>query len=150
MSLQERLTVDMKEAMRAKAKGRLTTIRMVKSSLQNEAIKLGKQELSDEEELTVLAREMKQRNDSLREFESAGRPDLVEKIQAEIIVLEAYMPEQLSEEEVKEVVDAAIAKTGASAPSDMGKVMGVVMGQLKGKADGALINRLVKERLNQA
>ncbi|WP_114570416.1 GatB/YqeY domain-containing protein [Exiguobacterium flavidum] len=150
MSLQERLTVDMKEAMRAKAKDRLTTIRMVKSSLQNEAIKLGKQELSDEEELTVLAREMKQRNDSLREFESAGRPDLVEKIQAEIIVLEAYMPEQLSEEEVKEVVDAAIAKTGASAPSDMGKVMGVVIGQLKGKADGALINRLVKERLKQA
>lgn len=148
MSLQERLTADMKEAMRSREKDRLTTIRMVKSSLQNEAIKLGKQELTDEEELTILSREMKQRNDSLREFESADRHDLVEKIQAEIIVLEAYMPKQLSQEEVKEIVDAAIAQTGASAPSDMGKVMGVVMPQLKGKADGALINRLVKQQLN--
>ncbi|AFS69933.1 MULTISPECIES: GatB/YqeY domain-containing protein [Exiguobacterium] len=148
MSLQERLTVDMKEAMRAREKDRLTTIRMVKSSLQNEAIKLGKQELTDEEELTILSREMKQRNDSLREFERADRHDLVEKIQAEIIVLEAYMPKQLSEEEVQEIIDAAIAKTGASAPSDMGKVMGIVMPQLKGKADGALINRLVKQQLH--
>ncbi|ASI34778.1 MULTISPECIES: GatB/YqeY domain-containing protein [Exiguobacterium] len=148
MSLQERLTADMKEAMRSREKDRLTTIRMVKSSLQNEAIKLGKQELTDEEELTILSREMKQRNDSLREFESADRHDLVEKIQAEIIVLEAYMPKQLSQEEVQEIVDAAIAQTGASAPSDMGKVMGVVMPQLKGKADGALINRLVKQQLN--
>jgi len=147
MSLQERLTADMKEAMRLREKNRLTTIRMVKSSLQNETIKLGKQELTDEEELTILSREMKQRNDSLREFESAGRHDLVEKIQAEIVVLEAYMPKQLSEEEVQEIVDAAIAQTGASAPSDMGKVMGIVMPQLKGKADGALINRLVKQRL---
>ena len=92
MSLQERLTADMKEAMRLREKDRLTTIRMVKSSLQNETIKLGKQELTDEEELTILSREMKQHNDSLREFESASRHDLVEKIQAEIVVLEAYMP----------------------------------------------------------
>lgn len=147
MSLQERLTDDMKQAMRAKQKDRLTTIRMVKASLQNEAIKFGRQDLTEEEELTVLNREMKQRRDSLREFESAGRHDLVEKIQAEIVVLEAYMPKQLSEEEVQEIVDAAIAQTGASAPSDMGKVMGIVMPQLKGKADGALINRLVKQRL---
>jgi uncharacterized protein YqeY len=147
MSLQERLTADMKDAMRLREKDRLTTIRMVKSSLQNETIKLGKQELTDEEELTILSREMKQRDDSLRELESAVRHDLVEKIHAEIVVLEAYMPKQLYEQEVEEIVDAAIAQTGASAPTDMGKVMGVVMPQLKGKADGALINRLGKQRL---
>ena len=147
MSLQERLTADMKEAMRLREKDRLTTIRMVKSSLQNETIKLGKQELTDEEELTILSREMKQRNDSLREFESAGREDLASKVAEEIVVLEAYMPEQLSEDEVTAIVQAAIAQTNAAAPSDMGRVMGVVMPQVKGKADGGLVNRIVKQQL---
>lgn len=121
MSLQERLTDDMKQAMRAKQKDRLTTIRMVKASLQNEAIKLGRQDLTEEEELTVLNREMKQRRDSLREFESAGREDLASKVAEEIVVLEAYMPEQLSEDEVTAIVQAAIAQTNAAAPSDMGR-----------------------------
>lgn len=147
MSLQERLTDDMKQAMRAKQKDRLTTIRMVKASLQNEAIKLGRQDLTEEEELTVLNREMKQRRDSLREFESAGREDLASKVAKEIVVLEAYMPEQLSEDEVTAIVQAAIAQTNAAAPSDMGKVMGVVMPQVKGKADGGLVNRIVKQQL---
>ena len=84
MSLLERLNTDMKQAMKNKEKDRLTTIRMVKASLQNEAIKFGKQELSEEEELTVLSREVKQRKDSLQEFEKAGRQDLVEKIQTEL------------------------------------------------------------------
>lgn len=147
MSLQERLTDDMKQAMRAKDKNRLTTIRMVKASLQNEAIKLGKQDLTEDEELTVFNREMKQRKDSLREFESAGREDLVAKVAEEISFLEVYMPKQLSEEEVLAIVQAAMAQTNASAPSDMGKVMGVVMPQVKGKADGGLVNRIVKEQL---
>ncbi|WP_233004392.1 GatB/YqeY domain-containing protein [Exiguobacterium aurantiacum] len=147
MSLQERLTDDMKQAMRAKQKDRLTTIRMVKASLQNEAIKFGRQDLTEEEELTVLNREMKQRRDSLREFESAGREDLASKVAGEIVVLEAYMPEQLSEDEVTAIVKAAIAQTNATGPSDMGKVMGVVMPQVKGKADGGLVNRIVKQQL---
>lgn len=147
MSLQERLTDDMKQAMRAKQKDRLTTIRMVKASLQNEAIKFGRQDLTEEEELTVLNREMKQRRDSLREFESAGREDLASKVADEIVVLEAYMPEQLSEDEVTAIVKAAIAQTNATGPSDMGKVMGVVMPKVKGKADGGLVNRIVKQQL---
>ena len=148
MSLLERLNNDMKQAMRNKEKDRLTTIRMVKASLQNEAIKLGKQELSEEEELTVLSREVKQRKDSLQEFEKAGRQDLVEKIQTELKHVEIYMPQQLSEEEVTEIVKEAIAETGAASKADMGRVMAVLMPKVKGKADGSLVNKLVQQHLS--
>lgn len=148
MSLLERLNIDMKQAMRNKEKDRLTTIRMVKASLQNEAIKFGKQELSEEEELTVLSREVKQRKDSLQEFEKAGRQDLVEKIQTELKHVEIYMPQQLSEEEVTEIVKEAIAETGAASKADMGRVMAVLMPKVKGKADGSLVNKLVQQHLS--
>ncbi|MBS8264957.1 GatB/YqeY domain-containing protein [Mesobacillus boroniphilus] len=148
MSLLERLNNDMKQAMKNKEKDRLTTIRMVKASLQNEAIKLGKQELSEEEELTVLSREVKQRKDSLQEFEKAGREDLVEKIQTELKHVEIYMPQQLSEEEVTAIVKEAIAETGAASKADMGRVMAVIMPKLKGKADGSLVNKLVQQHLS--
>ncbi|RSD22735.1 GatB/YqeY domain-containing protein [Mesobacillus subterraneus] len=148
MSLLERLNNDMKQAMRNKEKDRLTTIRMVKASLQNEAIKLGKQELSEEEELTVLSREVKQRKDSLQEFEKAGREDLVEKIETELKHVEIYMPKQLSEEEVAEIVKEAIAETGAASKADMGRVMAVIMPKVKGKADGSLVNKLVQQHLS--
>ncbi|CAM3928790.1 GatB/YqeY domain-containing protein [Mesobacillus sp. AQ2] len=148
MSLLERLNNDMKQAMKNKEKDRLTTIRMVKASLQNEAIKFGKQELSEEEELTVLSREVKQRKDSLQEFEKAGRQDLVEKIQTELKHVEIYMPQQLSEEEVTEIVKEAIAETGAASKADMGRVMAVLMPKVKGKADGSLVNKLVQQHLS--
>ncbi|MFT9598901.1 GatB/YqeY domain-containing protein [Mesobacillus sp.] len=148
MSLLERLNNDMKQAMKNKEKDRLTTIRMVKASLQNEAIKFGKQELSEEEELTVLSREVKQRKDSLQEFEKAGRQDLVEKIQKELKHVEIYMPQQLSEEEVTEIVKEAIAETGAASKADMGRVMAVLMPKVKGKADGSLVNKLVQQHLS--
>ncbi|MBT2677445.1 GatB/YqeY domain-containing protein [Bacillus sp. ISL-35] len=148
MSLLERLNNDMKQAMKNKEKDRLTTIRMVKASLQNEAIKFGKQELSEEEELTVLSREVKQRKDSLQEFEKAGRQDLVEKIQTELKHVEVYMPQQLSEEEVTEIVKEAIAETGAASKADMGRVMAVLMPKVKGKADGSLVNKLVQQHLS--
>ncbi|WP_102263638.1 GatB/YqeY domain-containing protein [Mesobacillus jeotgali] len=148
MSLLERLNNDMKQAMKNKEKDRLTTIRMVKASLQNEAIKFGKQELSDEEELTVLSREVKQRKDSLQEFEKAGRQDLVEKIQTELKHVEVYMPQQLSEEEVTAIVKEAIAETGAASKADMGRVMAVLMPKVKGKADGSLVNKLVQQHLS--
>lgn len=148
MSLLERLNNDMKQAMKNKEKDRLTTIRMIKASLQNEAIKLGKQELSEEEELTVLSREVKQRKDSLQEFEKAGRVDLVEKIQTELEHVEIYMPQQLSEEEVTEIVKEAIAETGAASKADMGRVMAVIMPKVKGKADGSLVNKLVQQHLS--
>ncbi|MEH7885451.1 GatB/YqeY domain-containing protein [Bacillus sp. JJ1609] len=148
MSLLERLNNDMKQAMKNKEKDRLTTIRMIKASLQNEAIKVGKQELSEEEELTVLSREVKQRKDSLQEFEKAGREDLVEKIQTELKHVEVYMPQQLSEEEVTAIVKDAIAETGAASKADMGRVMAVIMPKVKGKADGSLVNKLVQQHLS--
>ena len=146
MSLLERLNTDMKLAMKNKDKDKLSVIRMVKASLQNEGIKLG--ELSADQELTVLTRELKQRKDSLQEFNSAGREDLVNKIQSEISVLEEYMPEQLSEEEVTEIVNETIKEVNASSKADMGKVMGAIMPKVKGKADGTLVNKIVQQQLS--
>jgi uncharacterized protein YqeY len=147
MSLLERLNNDMKQAMKNKEKDKLSVIRMIKSSLQNEAIKLGN-ELSEDQELTVLSREMKQRKDSLNEFEKAGREDLVEKLRTELTFVEVYMPKQLSEEEVTEIVKSAIAEVGATSKAEMGKVMSAVMPKVKGKADGTLVNKLVLQHLS--
>ncbi len=137
----------MKNAMKNKEKDRLSVIRMVKSSLQNEKYKLGR-ELTDDDSLTVLNRELKQRKDSLHEFEQANREDLASKLRDEIVVLEDYMPEQLSEEEVTQIVVQTIAEVGASTKGDMGKVMGAIMPKVKGKADGGLVNRLVQQYLS--
>lgn len=147
MSLLNTLNDDMKTAMKAKDKETLTVIRMLKASLQNEKIKIGR-ELNDEEELTILAREMKQRRDSLTEFEKAGRDDLVEKAKSEITIVEKYLPEQLTLDEIKNIVSQAIQQTGATSTKEFGKVMGLVMPQVKGKADGNQVNAVVKELLN--
>lgn len=148
MSLLERLNNDMKQAMRDKAKDQLSVIRMLKSSLQNEALKKADRELTEEEELTILSRELKQRKDSLQEFENAGRIDLVDKVRIEIGYVEAYMPKQLSEEEVSKIVSETIEEINASSKADMGRVMGALMPKLKGKADGSLINKLVQQHLS--
>ncbi|MFY4774877.1 GatB/YqeY domain-containing protein [Metabacillus sp. RGM 3146] len=148
MSLLERLNQDMKQAMKNKDKEKLSVIRMVKASLQNEAIKQNKNELSEEEELTVLSRELKQRKDSLQEFENADRSDLVDKVQAEIVIVNEYMPEQLSEEEVLDIVKETISETGATSKAEMGKVMAAIMPKVKGKADGSMINKLVLQQLS--
>ncbi|MFS7390657.1 GatB/YqeY domain-containing protein [Carnobacterium maltaromaticum] len=147
MSLLTTLNEDMKTAMRAKDKETLSVVRMLKASLQNEQIKLG-EELNADQELTILAREMKQRRDSVAEFKKADRQDLVDKTQAEIEIVEKYMPKQLSEDEIKTIVSSAIAKVGASSMKDFGQVMGAVMPETKGKADGNEVNRIVKELLN--
>ncbi|KMY43717.1 hypothetical protein AC622_05215 [Bacillus sp. FJAT-27916] len=149
MSLVERLNSDMKQAMKDKDKDKLSVIRMMKASLQNEGIKLGKQELSEDEELTVLSRELKQRKDSLQEFDKAGRQDLTEKLHAEIAVVESYMPKQLSEEDLDALVTEAIAQTNATSKADMGKVMSAIMPKVKGKADGSLVNKLVLQHLSK-
>ncbi|KSU63744.1 hypothetical protein AS034_05750 [[Bacillus] enclensis] len=148
MSLLNRLNDDMKQAMKNKEKEKLSVIRMLKAALQNEAIKFGKQELSEDEELTVLSREVKQRKDSLHEFTKAGRDDLAEKIQTELTYVEIYMPKQLSEEEISAIVQETMAEVGASSKADMGKVMGAIMPKVKGKADGALVNKLVLQHLS--
>ena len=148
MSLLTTLNEDMKQAMRAKDKETLQVIRMLKASIQNEQIKKG-QDLNDEEELTVLSREMKQRRDSLAEFEKADRTDLADKVKKEIVIVENYLPAQLSEEEIRTIVTEAVAKTGATSPKEFGKVMGAVMPKVKGKADGNQVNAIVKELLNK-
>ncbi|MFC0233186.1 GatB/YqeY domain-containing protein [Vagococcus entomophilus] len=146
MSLLTWLNEDMKTAMKARDKEKLTVIRMLKSSIQNEQIKLGK-ELNDEEELTVLSREMKQRKDSLTEFEKANREDLVEKVKAEIAIVEKYMPEQLTQEELTAIITDAIQQTGATSMKEFGKIMGAVMPKVKGKADGSQVNMIAKQLL---
>ncbi|MGX7051404.1 GatB/YqeY domain-containing protein [Leuconostoc palmae] len=146
MTLLEDLNHDMKEAMKRKDKQALSVIRMVKSTVMNEQINLG-HDLTSEEELTVLSREVKQRHDSLNEFEKGNREDLAEGIRSELTILSKYMPEQLSKEEIKSIVEEAISQTGANSPKDMGKVMGIVTPQVKGKADGKQVAALVKAAL---
>ncbi|MHC5251772.1 GatB/YqeY domain-containing protein [Listeria kieliensis] len=147
MALLDKLNEDMKQAMRDKEKEKLSVIRMLKSALQNEAINQGG-ELSPDDEITVLAREMKQRRDSLSEFEKAGRDDLAEKVRSEIEIVEAYSPKQLSDDELEEIVKATIAEVGATSKADFGKVMGAVMPKVKGKADGNAVNKFVKQYLS--
>ena len=146
MSLLNSLQKDMVAAMKAKDKARLSTVRMLKAAVQNEQISLG-HDLSADEEISVLSRELKQRKDSLTEFKAAGRDEAVQKLEAEIAVVETYMPQQLSADEVKAVVEETIKAVGATSKTDFGKVMGAVMPKLKGKADGKLVNATVKEML---
>ncbi|NNV05440.1 GatB/YqeY domain-containing protein [Geobacillus sp. C56-T2] len=148
MSLLDRLNNDMKQAMKSKEKEKLSVLRMLKAALQNEAIKLGKSALSEDEELTVLSRELKQRKDSLQEFENAGRSDLVEKAKTEIEIVQSYMPKPLTEEELRELIAETIKEVGASSKADMGKVMSAIMPKVKGKADGSLVNQLVRQQLS--
>jgi len=146
MTLKEQLTNDMKEAMKAKEKDRLSVIRMVRGAVKQTEID-GKKELDDEGVIAVISKELKMRRDSLEEFTKGGREDLIEKTKAEIEVLMKYLPEQLSEDEVKALVKEAVEKTGAKEPKDMGKVMGALMPKVKGRADGKMVNALVKEML---
>ncbi|TDL34499.1 GatB/YqeY domain-containing protein [Jeotgalibacillus sp. S-D1] len=148
MSLLERLNQDMKIAMKNKEKDSLSVIRMVKSALQNEGYKLGRQELTDDESLTVLSRELKQRKDSYQEFKNAGRDDLADKLESEIALIETYMPRQLSDEELDSIVVQTINETNASTKADMGKVMSAIMPKVKGKADGGRVNALVMKHLS--
>lgn len=122
------------------------TLRMVKTSIKNTEISKG-HPLSDEEIVSVLAKEVKQRQESAESFHAANRLELAEKEEAEIEILKQYLPEQLSEEAVAAIVDEAIASTGASSAADMGKVMGALMPKVKGKADGNLVSKLVREKL---
>lgn len=145
-NIKEQLTADMKEAMKAKDTIRLNTIRMVRGAIKQQEID-GKKELTNDDVIAVISKELKMRRDSLEEFTKAGRTDLVEKTQAEIGVLTPYLPAQLTEDEIKAIVKEAIETTGAASPKDMGKVMGAIMPKVKGKADGKLVNIIVKGML---
>lgn len=147
MNFLDRLNHDLKEAMRSKDKVRLSVIRMVKGAMQNEAIQFKKDMLTEDEALTVLLREVKQRKDSLQEFEKANRQDLAAKLQEELQILDEYMPEQLSEDELRKIVSQAIEETGATSKKDIGKVMSYVLPKVKGEADGGIVNKIVQQLL---
>ncbi|MDP5273089.1 GatB/YqeY domain-containing protein [Chengkuizengella axinellae] len=146
MSLIEKLNADMKQAMRDKEKLKLTVIRMIRSAIKD--IEINERRTPDDNDaLAVITRELKQRKDSLQEFKNAGRDDLVEKLEAEINIINEYLPQQLSEEEIIEIVQQTIQEVGASSKADMGKVMGALMPKVKGRADGKLVNQAVQKLL---
>lgn len=147
MSLSEQIMSDMKEAMKARDKVKLNTVRMIKSALMNEKIKAG-HDLTPEEELTVLSREKKQREESIEEFAKANRNDLVAETKQELAIVEDYLPKQLSKEELNEAAASAIAEVNAHDKSDFGKVMKVLMPKIKGKADGKAASVAVRDQLS--
>lgn len=149
MSLKERLTEDMKDAMKAKEAGKLklSVIRMVKAAVKNQEIEKGR-ELNNDEVVQVLTREVKQRRDSLPEYEKANRPEAVETIKQEISILMEYLPQQLTAEEVVNLIRKVISEVGAQTPQDMGKVMGRVVPLTRGKADGKYVNEVVRKILS--
>jgi uncharacterized protein YqeY len=145
----DRLSTEIKQALKAGDRTRLATLRLLAAGVKNREVEL-RHELSEEEFLEVVGREVKRRKEAAEAYERGGRPELVEKEQAERSVLEAYLPEQLSEDEVRAAIDEAITATGASGPGEVGKVMGYIMGRHKGKVDGGEVNRLARERLGGA
>ncbi|WP_261805629.1 GatB/YqeY domain-containing protein [Lapidilactobacillus luobeiensis] len=149
MDLTTQLTNDLKTAMKAHDKTKLNVVRMIKSSLMNAKIKKESLQatLTREEELAVLSTELKQRQDSLAEFEKAGRDDLAAETKAEIAIVQTYLPAPLSDAELGEAVSAAINETGATSMKDMGAVMKALMPKVKGRADGGKVNQLVKTAL---
>jgi uncharacterized protein YqeY len=147
MTLFEQISRDMTEAMKAREPARLSALRMVKAALMNGEVSKGRP-LEEAEAQQVLASLIKQRRDSIEQFKSGGRHDLVEKETAEISVLEKYAPPSASPAEIEAAVDAAIKETGAAGPKDMGRVMKAVMAALAGKsADGKVVNELVRKKL---
>ncbi|MBX5436513.1 MAG: GatB/YqeY domain-containing protein [Alicyclobacillaceae bacterium] len=147
MSLSQRLADDMKQAMKDKDKLRLSVIRMVRAAVRNREIETGT-ELNDDQVLAVIEKELKQRRDSLQAFESAGRSDLAEEARAEIAVLMEYLPEQLSEAEIRQLAAAVIAEVGAKSKADVGKVMAQLMPKIRGKADGKAAQQVVQSLLS--
>ncbi len=149
MSLTEQLQADMKSAMRDGDAQRRDTLRMVLAAVQN-AAKEKQDDLSDEETLAVLTKQVKTRRESITAYRDAGRDDLADREQAEIDVLSPYLPEQMGEDELRALVVEAVAATGADSPRDMGRVMGVLMPKVKGRADGKIVSGLVNEELAKA
>jgi len=148
-SLLEKIKSDLTAAQKERDELLVSTLRYFLSAVKDREIELRPQgkEIDDVEVVSLIEKQIKQRKESIAEFEKAQRQDLVEKETKEMGILSAYMPAQMSEEEVQKLVDEAIFQSGAKAQSDMGKVMALLMPQTKGKADGAMVSRMVKEKL---
>lgn len=148
MSLKEKLSEDMKAAMRAKESEKLATIRLINAAIKQREVD-ERVELGDDQVLSVIEKMIKQRKDSITQFEAGGRQDLADKEKSEITVLAAYMPAQMSEAEVQAEVATAVTQAGASGPQDMGKVMAVLKPKLAGRADMTAVSALVKAALTK-
>ncbi|MGF7185488.1 hypothetical protein GGQ84_001577 [Desulfitispora alkaliphila] len=149
MSLKDRLMNDMKASMKLKQEGKekLAVIRMVRAAVKNKEIDL-KRDLNEDEVTQVISKEVKQRKDAIDEYEKAGREDIVAKLRVEIDILNEYLPQQLTAEEVEAIAQGAIAETGATSAKDMGKVMKAIMPKVSGRADGKIVNKIVQQLLN--
>ncbi|MCC5925721.1 MAG: GatB/YqeY domain-containing protein [Bacteroidetes bacterium] len=151
MSTFQQILSDLKEAMKSRDSDKATVLRSLKTNLQEKEISMrsgsGAVELKEDEVIQVLMKAAKQRKDSLDQFEKASREDLASVERYELEIIEAYLPKMMGEDEIRSLVQSTAIKVGASAPADMGKLMGALMPQVKGKADGALVNKIVKEHL---
>ncbi len=147
MNIDEKVNGEMVSAAKAKDQVRLSAIRMMKAAMQNREIDL-KRKLNEVEFLQLLSSMVKQRKDSIDQFRKGGREDLVEKEEAQLKVIQSFMPQQMSEEDVVREIEAAIREVGAVSVKDMGKVMKVLMPKLTGKADGKIVGEKVKEKLS--
>ncbi len=146
--MRNQILEDLKTAMKNQDKERLAVIRMVKGSIQMSELNK-KHELSDEEVIEVISKEIKSRKDSINEFKKGGREDLIQKTQNEINILSEYLPKQLTEEEITEIIDAVFNKVKPESSKDMGKVMKELKPQVSGKADMGLVSRIVKNKIEK-
>lgn len=146
MSLAEKISVDVKNALKSGDKSRLSILRMIKSSIKNKEIEKS-DTLTDEETSAILRSFLKRANESIEQFTIAGRTDLVEKEKEESEIIQNYLPRQLNEDQTREIVSNAISEVGATGPGDMGKIMKAIMAKAGGQVDGKLASKLVKEML---
>lgn len=151
MSLKERIQSDTREALRKKDKARLAVLRFLNSVIMNREIELHKTDegLEDEEVIDVISSEIKRRRDAIGQYREAGREDLADSESAEIDILSEYMPEQMSEAEIRSHARAVIQEIGAKSPKDMGKVMKLLMSIVRGRAEGAVVSRIVRDELSK-
>ncbi len=151
MKLKEQIQSDATKALKEKDELRTSALRMLLSAINNKEIEKKKKEegLTEEEVVEVVSSELKKRKDAEKQFRDAGRTDLADKEKKEQEILSGYMPEQMSEEEVRKLAEGAVKKVGAETQSDFGKVMGALMPQVKGKADGEMVSRVVRELLGE-
>lgn len=148
MTLKEQLQQDLITSMKAKDEVTTGAIRLIKAAILRLETAGEKKSATDEEIIQIIGKEIKQRKDSIEQFEKGNRPELAEKEKLEMAVLEKYLPAQLSEEDIRNIVKEVIASTGATGKSDLGKVMGALMPRTKGKADGGVVNKIVQELLS--
>lgn len=147
MSLQEQISAALKDAMRARDEVKMATLRLVLTAIKNRE-KEARSLLEDQEVISVIITQIKQRREAIEQYQKAGREDLAQREESELQILQGYMPEQVSEEEISNTLDEIIAELGAVSMKDMGKVMKAAMAKLAGKAEGGAINAMVKEKLS--